>query len=273
MDDTELYANLLEITTLWRLTRVTVNVPAERIDVRVEESPGTQFLCPTCREPAAVYDHTPEQVWRHLDTCQCRTYVHARLPDGLSGGRGRAGAGPMVGGALPVHPSLRDPGTRHLQFTREELATVEAIAMDMWEPYILATHACVPDAARKIVFDRYHATTQVTKAVDDVRRQEHKTLTPHNDLRLKGTRYLWWLWNAENVPEWRRAEFDTLKQANLKTSRAWAIKESLRGFWTYGYPRSAPRSTSRPGTGGPPTRAWLRSLPPPRPSSGICRTS
>ncbi len=62
------------------------------------------------------------------------------------------------------------------QFTREKLATVEAIAMNMWEPYILATHACVPDAARKIVFDRYHATTQVTKPVDEVRRQEHKAL-------------------------------------------------------------------------------------------------
>jgi len=124
------------------------------------------------------------------------------------------------------------------QFTREALATVEAIAMDMWEPYLLATHACVPDAARKIVFDRYHATTQVTKAVDEVRRQEHKALRAEDDLRLKGTRYLW-LWNAERVPEWRRAEFDGLKRAQLQTSRAWAIKEALRDFWTYVYPQCA----------------------------------
>ena len=124
------------------------------------------------------------------------------------------------------------------QFTREELGTIRAIAMDMWEPYILATEACVPDAAQKIVFDRYHATRYVTDAVDQVRRQEHKALKAEDDLRLKGTRYLW-LWNAERVPEWRRAEFDVLKQAHLKTSRAWAIKESLRDFWNYVYPKCA----------------------------------
>jgi hypothetical protein len=33
--------------------------------------------------------------------------------------------------------------------------------MDMWELYILATAACVPDVAQKIVFDRYHATRDV----------------------------------------------------------------------------------------------------------------
>jgi transposase len=110
--------------------------------------------------------------------------------------------------------------------------------MDMWEPYILATHACVPDAGTKIVFDRYHATTQVTKAVDEVRRHEHKALKAQDDQRLTGTKHLW-LWNAENVPEWRRAEFDAIKHAKLKTSRAWAIKESLRGCWDYVYPKCA----------------------------------
>ncbi len=30
--------------------------------------------------------------------------------------------------------------------------------MDMWVPYILATAACVPDAAQKVVPDRYRAT-------------------------------------------------------------------------------------------------------------------
>jgi hypothetical protein len=35
--------------------------------------------------------------------------------------------------------------------------------MDIWEPDILATAAGVPDAAQKIVFDRYHATRYVNK--------------------------------------------------------------------------------------------------------------
>ncbi|HVO83365.1 MAG TPA: hypothetical protein VMU60_02955 [Syntrophobacteria bacterium] len=42
-------------------------------------------------------------------------------------------------------------------------ARIAAGAMDMWEPYILATGACVRDAAQKIAFDRYHATLYVKK--------------------------------------------------------------------------------------------------------------
>jgi transposase len=74
--------------------------------------------------------------------------------------------------------------------------------------------------------------------VDKGRRQEPKALQAPDDLRLKGPKPLGW-WNEENIPEWRRAEFETMKHAELKTSRAWAIKESLRGFWDYGYPKRA----------------------------------
>jgi hypothetical protein len=63
VDDTELYTRLLGITPPWRVTRVTVNMAAERIDVWVEEAPGTKFHCAACGEPRAVYDHTAEQVW------------------------------------------------------------------------------------------------------------------------------------------------------------------------------------------------------------------
>jgi transposase len=114
------------------------------------------------------------------------------------------------------------------QFTTEELETVKVVAMDMWEPR----------AGEKIVFDHFHVTRTVTKAVDQVRRQEHKALMRGGDERLKGTRHLW-LANVENVPEWRRAEFQAVRGADLKTGRAWAIKESLRRFWTYGYAKNA----------------------------------
>jgi transposase len=41
------------------------------------------------------------------------------------------------------------------QFTKEELMQIKGIAMDMWDPYVAATRAYVPDADEKIVFDRY----------------------------------------------------------------------------------------------------------------------
>jgi len=28
----------------------------------------------------SVYDHAPERAWRHLDTCQFKTFLHARIP-------------------------------------------------------------------------------------------------------------------------------------------------------------------------------------------------
>jgi transposase len=296
---------------------------AERIDVWVEETPGTQFRCAGCGAPVPVYDHTPEQVWRHLDTCQCETYVHARLPrtacpvDGVKQlaapwAEGRSDyTRPFEARILDTAKECDITGVRRLlrttwdatwgvltravtrgvarkprrvptrlgidekairkghhyetivvdldtgtveavlddrtqasleayyrQFTPTELAGIEAIAMDMWEPYVQATHACVPDAARKIVFDKYHAVRTVIDAVDKVRRQEHKALQAQDDHRLTGTKHLW-LWNPEHVPTWRRAEFDALRQAELKTSRAWAIKEALRAFWTCLHPHRA----------------------------------
>ncbi len=56
MDDTELFAKLLRIAPPWRVTRVSVDVGGERVDVWVEEMPGTKFACAVCRAPAPVYD-------------------------------------------------------------------------------------------------------------------------------------------------------------------------------------------------------------------------
>jgi transposase len=80
MEDKLLYAKLLGIEFPWLISRVHVDMPAERIDVWVEEASGARFACAACQQDAPVYDHTPEHAWRHLDTCQCRTYLHASLP-------------------------------------------------------------------------------------------------------------------------------------------------------------------------------------------------
>ena len=80
MEDTQLYAMLLGIKFPWRVNKVQVDIALSRIDVWVEEAPGTKFSCAVCKQETSVYDHTEEQIWRHLDTCQCQTFVHARLP-------------------------------------------------------------------------------------------------------------------------------------------------------------------------------------------------
>lgn len=120
------------------------------------------------------------------------------------------------------------------KFTEEELASINAVAMDMWKPFVAATKKCVPGAEKKIVFDRFHAMGYVTKAVDKTRKSEHKALTVAGDQTLKGTKYIW-LWNEENVPDWRIEEYKSLKAMDLKTARACAIKDNLRHLWDYSY--------------------------------------
>lgn len=114
----------------------------------------------------------------------------------------------------------------------EQLAGIEAVAMDMWEPFISATQAHVPGAASKIVFDRYHVMTHMVEAVDTVRKAEHKALRALGDETLSGTKYLW-LYSEENLPEQHAQWFAALRGLHLKTARAWAIKESLRDLWRY----------------------------------------
>lgn len=118
------------------------------------------------------------------------------------------------------------------QFSPEERENVDVITMDMWDPYIAATKAWIPNAEDKIVIDRYHVMKQVVDAVDKVRKTEHKSLHDAGNDVLKKTKYLW-LWSYENMPEWKRPRFKELQSMDLKVCRAWAIKENIRHLWAY----------------------------------------
>ena len=82
----------------------------------------------------------------------------------------------------------------------EQLAAIEGVAMDMWEPYVKATMEAVPLAAGKIVFDRFHIMQHMNEAVDQVRREEHRELLADGCELLKGTKH-WWLYAYKNVPD------------------------------------------------------------------------
>lgn len=110
----------------------------------------------------------------------------------------------------------------------EQKAKVKAVAMDMWPAFMTSAAEHVPDA--DIVHDRFHISKHLGDAVDKVRRDEHKTLKADGDERLTGSRYLW-LTNEENHSDKQADEFESLKGAQLKTSRAWAIRELFRDFW------------------------------------------
>jgi transposase len=102
----------------------------------------------------------------------------------------------------------------------------------MWPAYINACRDKVPGADSKMVFDRFHIMRHVLDAVDKVRKQEHKGLLQAGDRSLTKSKYLW-LTNPANMTEKTKARFDELKGAELKTGRAWALKEALRELWSY----------------------------------------
>jgi transposase len=116
--------------------------------------------------------------------------------------------------------------------SKEQLAGIEAVAMDMWDPFIGSTVTNVPDGGSKIVFDRFHIMKHMVEAVDTVRKREHRLLQSQQDNSLKGTKYLW-LFSEENLPESYVEKFADLRGMHLKTGRAWAIKEALRDLWGY----------------------------------------
>lgn len=120
----------------------------------------------------------------------------------------------------------------------DERDGIEAIVMDMWEPYRKTVRELVPDADAKIVFDKFHVLLHVNAAVDTVRKQEHRGLVTAGDTRLTRTKYQW-LKNPANFSAKAWREFRVLRTSTLQSARAWAIKESLRRLWDYTYAGAA----------------------------------
>ena len=106
---------------------------------------------------------------------------------------------------------------------------IKSISLDMWQPFMASSMQHAPQA--ELVHDRFHVSKHLNEAVDRVRRRENRSLQADGDGRLKGTRQLW-LYNQENLDEDRYHELLTAQRSDLKTGRAWAIKENFRLFWS-----------------------------------------
>ena len=319
MDDRALYATILGVTSPWAVSRVELDDAAKAVHVWLAEEPRTNFACPECDAVSPLHDHV-ERSWRHLDTCQYETRLHARVPRvhcaehgvktvqvpwatphsrftmlferlaiawlkeatptavarrlgltweeangiveravrrGLA--RRPAPVAPRIG--IDEHSYLRghdyvtmvtdldrqtvlyvaDDRTKHTlvgyfeQLTPQERASIQAIAVDMWDPYLHTIRAYVPDSASKIVFDKFHVMWHVSEALDRVRRREEKELRSRGDRRLTGTKFLW-LKNPSRYGDFSaatRRHFQQLRASTLKAARAWAMREAFRRLWDF----------------------------------------
>jgi len=114
------------------------------------------------------------------------------------------------------------------QLDQEQLKQIQAVAMDMWDPFIKVTENYL--GYGKIVIDRFHLMKHLNQAVDIVRKQENRELEKEGDSSLKGSKYLW-LYSRENIPPNKLEIFEELIPKELRVGKAWAMKKSFRELW------------------------------------------
>jgi transposase len=105
-----------------------------------------------------------------------------------------------------------------------DTSQIKQVCTDMWPAYLKGLRERFPQTT--LVFDRYHVMTMINHAVDLVRRDESKERK-----YLKHTRYLW-LKNNSHLTQKQQEAVESLSRMNLKTFRAYRIKEALRQLWT-----------------------------------------
>lgn len=116
----------------------------------------------------------------------------------------------------------------------EAINDVRSISMDLWKPFRSSTFEYVPNAEVKICLDRFHVAGYFGKAVNDVRKWEHRKLMSQGDHTLKGTKFDW-LRSSSKIDNRSRRTFMELTQSALKTAKAWSLKEIAHSLWQYVY--------------------------------------
>jgi len=129
---------------------------------------------------------------------------------------------------------------------KSDFSKIESISMDMWDPFINAVDANFNEAKRLIAFDRFHVAQHFGKALDKVRAEEHRTLAAQGASPLVRTKHQW-LKNAGRTDNraGHRKKFLNLTRMNLKTARAWRIKEAAAMLWRYTYMGVAEKAWKR----------------------------
>jgi transposase len=136
----------------------------------------------------------------------------------------------------------KDGLTRFYQgLTQAQLAAIETISMDMSPAYIHATLEQIPDAKKKICFDKFHVIQDLNKAVDGVRKTEMTNIATGHRKSLHLSKYIW-MRNEKNLTETHRQIKSQLSKVAIKTARAWAILQYAKTLWGYSYAKSAEKA-------------------------------
>ena len=119
----------------------------------------------------------------------------------------------------------------------ERCAKIKVVCSDMWRPYLKVIAEILPKALN--VLDRFHIAKKLGEAVDQVRREETKELHTQGYEPVLGNSRYCFLKRTENLSEKQSARLDEVLQYDLKSVRAYYLKESFDAFWHYDSPRWA----------------------------------
>lgn len=106
---------------------------------------------------------------------------------------------------------------------------LEAIAMDMWDPYIKAVREKVPHV--KIVFDLFHVVAQFSKVIDKVRNGEYRKASKEQKEVFKGAKYLLLKNTVRCFKD--RAQLAELLKLNEVINTVYILKDQLKHIWFY----------------------------------------
>ncbi|MGD0679862.1 MAG: ISL3 family transposase [Polyangiaceae bacterium] len=120
---------------------------------------------------------------------------------------------------------------------------IQFVASDMWKAFIVVARERAKNAVH--LLDRFHVAQLLSKCVDEVRRAEVRALRERGRHPvLTKTRWLL-LKRLENLTANERPRLRDLLSINLRTTRAYLLKEALQPFWKYKSPTWAARFLDR----------------------------
>jgi len=123
------------------------------------------------------------------------------------------------------------------------LGQIGFICSDMWSAYLSVIAERLPAAVH--ILDRFHIMQHFSKALDKVRNQEARRLKQEGkDPVLSKSRWCF-LKRKENLTDTQDLKLSELLQMNLRTVRAYLLKEDFQQFWDYTYPAWAERFLQR----------------------------
>ena len=111
---------------------------------------------------------------------------------------------------------------------------IEFACSDMWQPYLRVIREKCSQALH--ILDRFHIVAKMNEALDDVRADEARKMKAAGyEPVLKKTRWCL-LKRTHNLTSNQRFRLRDLLQYNLKTVRAYLLKEDFQQFWDYNSP-------------------------------------